>query len=174
VRASLLLVVVTSLAVPALAKPHGGPKPRGECTVEITSPQSAPTGRSGTPLFRATQILDVQIHVALPRRLTGEHQVDIDVLNPNGHTYQRLTVPFVGADRKPKKRKLEGYPHPVGEQEQKERGRHGRAAYAVSATLPVAGTSIVTSSLYGDWNAEVFLDGAVEPCGVRAPFRIME
>ena len=41
-------------------------------------------------------------------------------------------------------------------------------------SFPVAGTSIVTSSLYGEWEAELYLDGEPMACAVRNPFVIAE
>jgi hypothetical protein len=42
-----------------------------------------------------------------------------------------------------------------------------------SVTLPVAGTTIVTNSLYGDWKVEAFLDGERDtPCSKPLSFTI--
>jgi len=38
--------------------------------------------------------------------------------------------------------------------------------------LPVGGTSIVTSSLYGSWTVTPHLDGSLKPCGPARQFRI--
>ena len=51
--------------------------------------------------------------------------------------------------------------------------RDGKAD-VVTATLPVAGTSITMSSLYGRWSVEPHLDGQPGPCGPAARFTIRD
>jgi hypothetical protein len=49
-----------------------------------------------------------------------------------------------------------------------------RTQYAVTALLPVAGTSITLSSLYGRWTVQAYLDGQPDPCGPAARFTIRD
>ncbi len=49
-----------------------------------------------------------------------------------------------------------------------------RAYYSVSAALPVAGTSITLSSLYGRWTVQSYLDGQPAPCGPASRFTIRD
>ena len=44
----------------------------------------------------------------------------------------------------------------------------------MSAALPVAGTSITLSSLYGRWTVQAYLDGQPEPCGPATRFTIRD
>ena len=50
----------------------------------------------------------------------------------------------------------------------------GRKFESVDVSFPVAGSTIVTSSLYGRWKVEIFLDGAADPCGRPTFFHIRE
>jgi hypothetical protein len=106
------------------------------------------------PEFSASQILDLEFRVLLPPSLNGNHQLELKVMTPKGHLYQSLSVPFSDQNE--------------GEQEggRESRGRRSRRtrSLAATATLPVAGTTIVTSSLYGKWHVEAYLDGAQTVC----------
>jgi hypothetical protein len=135
--------------------------------------------------FSATEILDVEIHVFLPASLEGEHRLDVKVYTPDSQLYQVLTVPFEAAEppaaaengARRDRRKLSGILRPLPEIPAPivQRAEGGRTRYRkVSATLPVAGTSIVSSSLYGTWAAAAFLDGSVSSCGPDARFVITE
>lgn len=121
--------------------------PTNACTaIQVTAPD-APAQPKRTakkkPTFSASSILDLKLDVTLSPAVKGQHQVEFKVYTPKGHLYQGLlatmTAPAGNADR--------------------QREIQKRTA---SATLPVAGTTIVTSSLYGEWKVEAFLDGERE------------
>jgi hypothetical protein len=93
--------------------------------------------------------------VALSPAVKGQHQLEFKVYTPKGHLYQSLSAtmnaPAASADR----RKRES------------------AKRTAAATLPVAGTTIVTNSLYGEWRVEASLDGERETtCGKALLFVI--
>ena len=69
-----------------------------------------------------------------------------------------------------------GYPKPLPVQRLVPAAGDTRAHvhYGVSATLPVAGTSITLSSLYGRWTVQTYLDGQPAPCGPASRFTISE
>ena len=72
-------------------------------------------------------------------------------------------------------RRVDGYPQPLPEQELVAvRAPTGQRAYRVSAHLPVAGTSIMTSSLYGKWKVVPYVDGSTRACGPAAAFSITQ
>ena len=157
-------------------KAADGPRRLEWCSaIEVLSPQKSrfPHPRR----FSAAQILDLEIRVLLPEKLTGEHRLDVSLYTPDHQLYQTLTVPFRGAGTPPSRgprRKLTDHPRPIAEAEARATlaGKHRRTV--VSAVLPVAGTSIVTSSLYGEWTAAAFLDGSQKSCGAAARFVITE
>jgi hypothetical protein len=136
-------------------------------TVSVTSPQL-----QRTPLerpIRATKILELELHAQFPRSLVGDHVMEFDLYTPNGHLYQTLTVPFTGVRRlSARVRPVEGYPRPLLERQMRairedgtdpDRRETGASRCEVTARLPVAGTWIVTNSLYGRWRVDVRLDG---------------
>ena len=122
--------------------------PTNACTaIQVTAPDAPaqPKRRAKKkPTFSASTILDLKLEVTLSNAVKGQHQLEFKVYTPKGHLYQGLlatmTAPAANADRR-------------------QRGSPKRTA---SATLPVAGTTIVTNSLYGEWKVEAFLDGERE------------
>ncbi len=117
------------------------------CTaIQVTSPdapaQPKKKSRKKHPTFSASSILDLKLEAALSPAVKGQHQLEFKVFTPKGHLYQSLpatvATPAASADRR-------------------EREKPKRTA---TATLPVAGTTIVTNSLYGEWRLEAYMDGA--------------
>jgi hypothetical protein len=130
-------------------------KPTGACyTVWVSAP--APSGKA-TPLrrslsFSARQILDLEFLVALPSTgLSAGKQIELRLFTPRGHLYQTLSMP--SADPEPSSRRRPRY-------------------RTVTATLPVAGTTIVNNSLYGAWRAEAYVEGESSPCARPRVFEI--
>jgi len=146
--AALVLAQVTaggSLGVP------GEDLSRGvSCVVGVSSSQSRSEQRGGIPSFSAARILDLRFR-ALLSRVHGPQILHLKVFTPRGYLYQTLTVPF-------------------GPHETRRAGEPLR--FQVSATLPVAGTTIMTDGLYGQWKVEPWLDGSATPCGVAKAFVI--
>jgi hypothetical protein len=176
-RSLALAAVAASLAASASAE-HQKPRLRNLITV-VTSPEQ--TGRRIlSHHFSATEILDLELHVLFPRSLVGEHDVTLKVFTPNGHLYQTLAVPIVGQDPHGKDvqaehlRRVDGFPHPMKVKKLKHVRWLGKHYSHASVLFPVAGTSIVTSSLYGRWSVEAYLDGDPEPSGRARHFRIRE
>lgn len=99
--------------------------------------------------FRASEILDLRFLVLLPAR-RGIEDVEVKLFTPKGHLYQALRIP-VGKSPSPRPRAFFRW---------------------ATELLPVAGTTIVTSSLYGRWKAEAYLDGATTPCGRARHFTL--
>lgn len=149
--------------------------------VAVSSPE-APKKRGP---FSATQILDLQFGALLRTRLRGEHVMNLKVYTPKGHLYQQIDVPFrggataVGAGATAeasgqRMRRVEGYPQPLPEQELVLVKTSVGRGYQVQARLPVAGTSIMTSSLYGKWKVVPHLDGSLKACGRATVFSITQ
>ena len=113
------------------------------------------------PEFSASQILDLEFQVLFPPSLKGTHQLELRVMTPKGHLYQSLSVPFSG----------QNVSEDEGHQSRGRRTRQSRTL-AAKATLPVGGTTIVTSSLYGKWSVEAYLDGAQKTCAPPQSFVI--
>lgn len=166
-------------AVPALAQPgtEGGPNDKA---AKLPCPRVAfssveqlqATGRS----FSAAQSTDLIFHVIFDRSLEEDHVVTLKVFTPRGHLYRRIDVPLVSVEESGSQgaRRLPGYPYPVPEHAPKTVKLDGRKYESVELSFPVAGSAIVTSSLYGRWEVEVYLDAAGEPCGRRTFFHLRE
>ncbi len=119
--------------------------------------------------FQATRILDLDLEVHFAAGFTGDHVLHVKLLTPRGHHYQTLSVPIATVARGAGERRVEGYPRPLAVRVTRP-VRGGSSETAVALRLPVAGTSIVASALYGTWTASAYLDNATEACGPSASF----
>jgi hypothetical protein len=168
-----LIATVQVSGAPALeADPTS--RARGCDAVLVDSPQSTERKGRFTPTFSATRILDLRLDTVIGATVQGSHLLQLKLYTPKGHLYQVLSVPFTvaaGDEARPAaKRWVDGYPEPLDEQRAKPIDHLGTARRGVSATLPVAGTSIMTNSLYGQWMVEPYLDD--ERCGAARTFVI--
>ena len=125
---------------------------------------------ANSPRFSATKILDLTFAVLLPPAIGGEHLVELRVFTPDGQLYRSMAVPFARGALPGAARAVEGYARPVPQQALKQVSRGRRLFAAASATLPVGGTDIVSSGLYGRWRVEAYLDGAEQRCGPVGQF----
>jgi hypothetical protein len=103
-------------------------------------------------------------------------------MTPSGFLYQDLTAPFEWPrpGRGPRDkwhdadavRPVASFAGglPVQQLGEPERGGHHRDT--VQARLPVAGTSITMSTLYGRWSVQAFLDDRARPCSPLQRFTI--
>jgi len=125
-------------------------------TLRVRSPEQG----EGKPrlVFSASEILDLEFEALLSgSRNTAHHQVQFKIYTPAGHLYQVLT-----SDLSPAPSTRARSP------------RREQSHRQVSARLPVAGTSIVTSSLYGKWTVVAHLDGEGKPASVPRGFTITQ
>jgi hypothetical protein len=96
--------------------------------------------------FSVRKTLDLQFRMRLRTRDEDAHVVTFHVLTPQGRLYQQIQV----SDR--------------ADDEEDER------VSRVSALLPVAGTFIATSSLFGKWRVVPYVDDDTEPCAAPSVF----
>ena len=90
----------------------------------------------------------------------------IELQTPSGHHYQTLTLPFsTDIARSGGKRAIVDFPRPLEIQSAEVSTSEGVAWSSVVAQLPVAGTPIVHSSLYGRWTVRTYLGDDLESCG---------
>lgn len=148
--------------------------------VRVTAADRAVPPRDMT--FSSRETLDLLLRPRMRRDLQGDHLMQIKVFTPGGFVYQVITLPFVGAapdgrepQGAPPPRVVPGFPRPLEVQRLVPvRGSGARAEYELRARLPVAGTSITQSSIYGTWSVQAFLDGQTEPCGPATRFTIRD
>jgi hypothetical protein len=128
------------------------PASGGDVTVVFRTdrfPNAADDGTVLTPPLGTPGAPQSFLHEPLPNGTTHYYAAFVG----NHHLYQVLTVPFragSGAPHEPEgqKRKLADYPLPMKEIEAQRVGSGRTRRITVSALLPVAGTSISSSSLY--------------------------
>ncbi len=104
------------------------------------------------------KLLDLRFLVLVPadNAYSSSNGLHLKLFTPKGHLYQKLRVPIAPAATS------------AGNQRRRSRYRW------VSASLPVAGTTIVTSSLYGRWSAAAYVEGESSPCARPRRFVIRE
>jgi len=108
------------------------------------APRTSPRRAREMPSFSASAILDLEFQIRL-HRMARADRVEVKFFTPEGSLYQTLSAPV--SPSSPADGERPRASHPV-----------------VSVTLPVAGTTIVSSALYGVWRVEVHLDGDQRPC----------
>jgi len=176
----LAALVIVPLFLSQAAQPWEEPPGRApECLAVKVASSAAQDDAQGRrePAFSTTRILELQLSTMLRRNLAGTHLLELKLYTPRGNLYQVLSVPFGDVSGgppgpKPRRRYLAGYPAPLDEKRPEPAEVEGRQRLMLSSSLPVAGTSIVTSSLYGSWTVVPYLDGRPEPCGTASRFTI--
>lgn len=194
----LVALLLLSAQVARTPTPVAPPLTHGHSVcagVRVLAPNLATQPRDLT--FSSRLVLDLQFQARLRRDLQGDHLMHFKIFTPGGFLYQVITVPFVGtapapdartraaparseaatrAPGPPPPRAVPGYskPLPVQRLVPAAGDTRARVHYGVSATLPVAGTSITLSSLYGRWTVQTYLDGQPAPCGPASRFTISE
>jgi hypothetical protein len=133
---SLALVLALGAGTPSKPAPV---RHRLACSVTaVRSPQVTRLKRR----FSATRIIDLEFDTVLSRKTEGTGGVTLKVFTPNGHPYETL-VPETTTDS---------------------RSRGSRREH-LKARMPVAGTVIITSSLYGRWSVVPYSESDGAACG---------
>jgi hypothetical protein len=169
-----VLLVATGIASAAFAEDRRAPS--GCSAIEITAPSLRRQPRDLR--FSTREILDLEFATRLERNVEdGDHVMHFKVLTPGGFLYQDLAMPFRWG--KPGRRdKSAGAPTTTVskgiEVQALGKPRDGRdpARQSLHARLPVAGTSITMSTLYGRWTVQAFLDDHTHPCSQPRIFAI--
>lgn len=138
----LMLSAVLAAAPLAASSSHEPLERNAVCAVVEIGSDQAPRKRRR---FSATRILDLDFETHLFGRLKRERSLQLRLYTPRGFLYQVLETE-VDPDR-------------------------GRAR-RFEARLPVAGTSIMASGLYGRWRVVPHLDGERKACGPGRSFVI--
>ncbi len=118
--------------------------------LEVTS---LPKLRSRALRFSAAKTDDLVFQAKVRPQVRGSHTLELRLFTPRGHLYQTLSLSF---------------------DVRLTRGRRLPRPLVLSARLPVSGSFIMTSALYGRWRVVPFLDGAPQPCGREVGFTIVQ
>ena len=125
-------------------------------------------GRGALARFSAIRMLDLDLTVRFVDAFSGDHLLHLKLFTPKGHHYQTLSMWIASAPEHSKSlRRVEGYPRPLAVRPVHKAGYPGLPE--VTLSVPVGGTPIVTSSIYGMWTAEAYLDDQSEACASQ-PF----
>jgi hypothetical protein len=171
-----VLLVTTGIASAASAQEAHGPR---DCSaIQVSAPGLRKPPRNLR--FVTSQVLDLEFATELERATYGSHVLHFKVTTPSGFLYQDLAMPFHWRrpGRGPREREKDGVMKaadvPAGAAVQQLGPANGRGsdARAVRARLPVAGTSITMSTLYGRWSVQAFLDDVPRPCSPAASFTL--
>jgi hypothetical protein len=127
------------------------------------------------PAFSATEILDVTLEVGLDQDLPGIHLLELSLTTPTGHLYQVLTAPVSSQPELGRTQiRVTGFPYPLEVAPLRVEKFESSVRSSTTLRLPVAGTPIVTHSLYGLWQVEVRMDGVATTCGGTARFILVQ
>lgn len=159
----------------AQIKPGGSPGTitAGCVHVIATSVEAPHTARRQR--FSAQKTTDILLNAVFTGRIKGEHLLSIKLFTPHGYLYRQYDVPVAAnSGRAPQDRKVEHYPYPVKEKFPQQNTIDGQRLQVVTIHFPVAGSNIVTNSLYGAWSVEVLMDGESQTCQDQGRFFISE
>ena len=140
--------MLTLLSALLVLAPVGSPearhaeKPKVTCDVSEIRSPQTPRRRHS---FRATRIVELELEVLVHGRSKHERRLQLRIYTPRGFLYQVLELPLDGAASRRR---------------------------VFEARLPVAGTSIMASGLYGRFKVVPHLDDRREPCGRGRSFVI--
>jgi hypothetical protein len=153
--------------------------PHGCSAIQVTAPGLQQQPRNAR--FSARNILDLDFETRLERPAYGDHVLRFKVFTPSGFLYQELSAPFTWP--RPAGGRKEAEPDAVPVSASRTQGlpiqllgtsgaRGGHLRDTLRARLPVAGTSITMSTLYGRWTVQAFLDDRTRPCSPPLRFTI--
>lgn len=155
-------------------KDHERPDRPPTCArLRVTSPQQARQGRG----FSASHVVALEFEAAVHGRyLSGDHLLELKLFTPRGHLYQVLPVPFTlelpSRDEPPRMARVDRKRGPMRRHHTEQFEVEDGVRHRVRTSIPVAGSWILTHSLYGRWRVDAYLDGGESRCGSRG-FRLV-
>lgn len=186
VIAAVLAAALLGAAVPAVFAANNNPKANKQCLAVVVGSPQQQLGKgnddesefeSGIVAFPATKVTDIEFAIVFSQQVasqfTNVHVVEFRVFTPTGNLYQSLSIPITNdPSRAGERHRIPGYPDLVPLQVLK-RISHGNGnGFFAKVTVPVAGTPIVSNSLYGTWKADALVEEETAACGTPALFTI--
>lgn len=171
-RACLAILAILSAALAgAQQRPSPAPAACQQLTVAaypaLAGPPSSGRPDREKPLasFSAARVADLEFGVIIPPRPTQPDHFQIRLFTPAGHLYQAVDLPVARPGNSPEAaRSLPGYPFPVPVAQPESADDVNRGAVRVRTRVPLGGTLVSTSSLYGRWRAEGWAASDRAPC----------
>lgn len=178
---AMTLLLTAAVVLMAAPESHAAKKDKSCLAVLVGSPQVDPRESRWTtsPSFSATGVLDVEFAILFSKQIAAQfdsvHMVEFRVYTPTGALYEAITIPMTtNRNRAAERHRVPGYPDlvPVRVLESVNHGL-GQGMFA-KVKLPIAGTPIVSNSLYGVWKATALVEDEPAFCGTPAEFTITE
>jgi hypothetical protein len=154
---SLILMTLAAGVTVAQDKPTVNPTCEAAYVTALGGGREAPVLDARAQIFRTLATSDLEVLVVVPAALqkTPAGSFEVRLTTPNGYHYGSYPI-AVGDPKQEKDRKLDGYRLPVKVQLPVSRVLPGGGkAPAVTARVPVAGSDIISSGLYGTWGVEI-------------------
>ncbi len=174
-----IAILLVTTAIAGAASAHDEQRARGCEAIEVSAPGIQKQPRHLR--FSTKEILDLDFVARFERPVYGEHVLHFKVFTPSGFLYQDLAMRFnwpkpvrgERGDEPEAEVRTVSFPRgvPVQQLGASADGR-GRRRHSVRARLPVAGTSITMSTLYGRWMVQAYLDDQARPCSPARRFTI--
>jgi hypothetical protein len=180
---TIALLIAVALAVPL----HADKKPKADkscLAVSVGSKQALSSKgnndderefEGGVAAFSATKVLDIQFAIifspTVAAQFSNAHNVELRLYTPSGNLYQSISIPITNDPKRAGERhRVPGYPDLVPVQVLQSINHGGGRGMFATVTLPVAGTSIVSNSLYGRWTASALVEDEIAPCAQPTAF----
>ena len=170
--ASLVLGIAAGVGLKAQTVPDASVQVALAPCVRLTVASTpATTNRNAIKHFSARVINSLDFYVALAEGPAPE-TIALKLFTPNGHLYQQVDVPVASQGSQETERRLEGYQLPVKVARARlQTSSEGSFLTVALPAVPVPGTSITSSSLYGMWRAEAWSAGSSASCSVSFELR---
>jgi hypothetical protein len=127
------------------------------------------------PAFSATEILEILFEVEIENGPPGEHRLELEIYTPNGHVYQVLASEItIQATKDGSEVRVAALANSSSLGHPNRIFTESNAATGVVPNFPVAGTLIVTNSLYGIWEVKPSLDGDSAVCTGPIRFNLLQ
>jgi hypothetical protein len=125
--------------------------------------------------FSVTKFEDLRLDIVFFSNVAGDHLLEVELRSPNGHAYQTLSIPITtDTSQRGTERDVPRYPMPVEVEVLHQVATPVGRRLVATVTVPLAGTSIQTSSLYGPWQVLLSLDGERPNCLIINRFSLVE
>jgi hypothetical protein len=160
-KKSIVYLVMTVSALGLLAR--GAEAAGKSCTALVVSSDGNPG--HGKASFSVSSDPVLHFHLVVPgnAQIDKQDSVNIQIGTPNGYLYQSIDLAVAPSGSKETTRQVHGYLFPLNVQTFAAASGNGNGALHVSGTIPVAGSTIESFSLYGKWSAQASL-GNGNPC----------
>ncbi|HNX49451.1 MAG TPA: hypothetical protein PLS53_09410 [Thermoanaerobaculaceae bacterium] len=159
-----LPLVLLGLAVSALAQTSQNVTCDGILVTPVVAGVASDRLGARQTSVAATRADELELGIVLPRVMDHGPTYEVRLYTPNGHLYQVVPVAVGMGWEHDQTRSVAGYSQPTDVVQPRNVTVDGRKVELAGWRLPLAGSDIFLSSMYGTWTAEVWPTGAGSPC----------